>query len=153
MSEGWRDDMQYKPCLRVELKTQHFCLVRVQMWADLQISISKSPLFKLQIPILNPTKANKIKSAKLRSQIKSQILFYSAHKIHQMKKADIASFTSSEYYTDYCLQVMVISSSLSQQQWLHCCCRQTAVSRVYDGTITAILNSCSTDEDVARILG
>jgi len=63
---------------------------------SIQISISKSPIFKLQIsnlakqiPILNPAKANQVKSPKLKSQIKSKILFYSAQKINQMKKADI----------------------------------------------------------------
>jgi len=48
---------------------------------SIQISTSKSQIFKLQIsnlakhiPILNPTKASQIKSPKLKSQIKSQIL-------------------------------------------------------------------------------
>jgi len=63
---------------------------------SIQISISKSEIFKLQIsnlakqiPILNPTKADQIKFPKLISQVKSQVLFYSALEIHQTKKADI----------------------------------------------------------------
>jgi len=37
--------------------------------------------------------------------MKSQILFYSAHKIHQMKKADSSKFhgIKIQYYTDYSL--------------------------------------------------
>ena len=147
-------------CISVE---RDACIWNVGGQISVQIWISKSQVFKLQIsnlakqiPVLNPAKANQIKSRKLKSQIKFQILFYSARKICQTKKADkinntrVVRFTASKYYTDYSLQVMVISTSR------RCSSDSTvAADRLLRLTRTmapAILNSHSTDEDVAGIL-
>ena len=86
--------------------------------------------------MLNPTEANQIPEAKTANEIPNLVLFSTQNSSNKKGRLITPSCKFHGIKILHWLQPAgwLFQHLFAQQQWFHCCCRQTAASRTCDGT-------------------